>query len=799
MRISLNWLKEFVDIPVGVDELAHQMTMLGIEIESIERPWEDITKVYVGQIKSIEPHPDADKLVVCKTDVGQGEPLQIVCGAKNMKEGDKVPTAIVGATLPGGFKIGKRKMRGVPSQGMMCSATELGLGDDHSGLLILDPDTPVGADCIKLFGLDDVVLDIEVTPNRGDWASMIGVAREVAALYSTSFRVPEVTVTETAQQAADLASVTIEDADLCPRYIGRVLPKVAMGPSPLWMCQRLIAAGQRPISNVVDITNYVLLETGHPLHAFDYNKLAENRIVVRRAKEGESIITIDGETHKLDTERLIIADAERPVAVAGVMGGQESEVGEGTTQVLLESAYFNPVSVRRTARTLGLQTEAAAHFQRGADPEMAHYAINRTTALLQELAGAEVAQGLIDEYPAPLEQKEVQLRYDRTKVLLGTTIPGADQAKYLACLGFELLETTDTTCTVRIPAWRHDVTQEADLIEEVARLYGYDNVEVTLPSTRQTDQIFAPSEGIVRTFRKFLVASGLTEMIHWTFSSPEEVQRCKLDGRYLNMVALENPLSENQATMRSSLLPGLMANVARNVHHGNHNVMAFELGPIYEEQPDEELLNEPLHLAIALTGTSGKKHWSRDTESLDFFDLKGYAESVLEFFGAKASFEEAELGLFQAGQCGQILARKKRELGVLGSVSHAVLKNYDLEQPVYLLEMRLDNLIRGARSVQQFEAIGQFPTSLRDMAVLVDKDVAAGALCATAQQAGGKLLQSVDIFDVYTGKQVPENKKSVALGFVFSSNERTLTDKDTQKAWDKILKKLQAEYQADLR
>ncbi|MDQ1256214.1 MAG: phenylalanyl-tRNA synthetase beta chain, partial [Candidatus Hydrogenedentes bacterium] len=413
MRISLNWLKEYVDIPVGVDELAHQLTMLGIEIEAIERPWAEITKIFTGKLLSIEPHPSADKLVVCKTDVGQAEPLQIVCGATNMKAGDIVPTAIVGATLPGGFNIAPRKMRGIESQGMMCSSRELAIGDDHDGLLILAPETPIGADFIALAGLDDTILEVEITPNRGDCASMIGVARELAALYGTAYRIPETPLTEGAQKAADLSRVTIEDADLCPRYIGRVLPSVQIKKSPLWMARRLIAAGQRPINNVVDITNYVLLETGHPLHAFDYGLLAENRIVVRRARAGESIVTIDGDTHPLKPEMLVIADAERPVAVAGVMGGKESEVGEGTARVFLESAFFDPISIRRTSRALGIQSEAAAHFQRGADPEMALYAINRTASLMQQFANAEIAQGLLDEYPKPLPRKEVTLRYDR--------------------------------------------------------------------------------------------------------------------------------------------------------------------------------------------------------------------------------------------------------------------------------------------------------------------------------------------------------------------------------------------------
>ncbi len=799
MRLSLNWLKDYIDVPVGVDELALKMTMLGLEIETVERPWAEITEVYVGKVLAIEPHPNADKLVVCKTDVGQADPLQIVCGATNMSVGDKVPTALVGATLPGGFKITGRKMRGVQSQGMMCSASELGLGEDHAGLLILDPEVPVGEDCVTLFGLDDIVFQVEITPNRGDWASMIGIARELAALFGVPYRTPEIRITESAQQAAELSSVTIEDEDLCPRYIGRVLSSVKVGPSPLWLCRRLLAAGQRPINNVVDITNYVLLETGHPLHAFDYELLTENRIVVRRAKSGETITTIDGESHSLTPDRLIIADAQRPVAVAGVMGGRDSQVGERTTRAFLESACFNPVSVRRTARALGLQTEAAAHFQRGADPEMALYAINRTAALMQQLTGAEVAAGLLDVYPKPLEQKEIELRYNRTNLLLGTQVPSETQQETLENLGFEVLSTTEHSCKVRVPPWRHDVSQEADLIEEVARLYNYDNIEVTLPRIRQSEQVFAPHEHTICELRRLLVGLGLTEMFHWTFSCSEEVRRCGLDDAYLDMVALENPLSEHQATMRSSLLPGLMASVSRNLHHGNLNIMAFELGPVYKPRPDTDLPDEIMHIAVALTGCTGKKHWSQPQQPFDFYDLKAYAEAILNFFGVGAKFEESEFGLFQSGQCGQITLGKKHVTGVLGPVKKPVLQAYEIDQPVYLFEIELEALLKRDRGVAQFEDIPQFPPSLRDMAVVVDDSVPAGDIRDTAQQAGGKLLKSVSIFDIYTGEQVPPDKKSVALSLVFQSDERTLTDKDTQKAWDKILRKLQAAHQAELR
>ncbi len=799
MRIPLNWLKQYVDIDENPDILADKLTMLGLEIEAVDKPWGDITKVRTGKILSIERHPNADKLVVCKTDVGEGEPLQIICGARNMSVGDVVPTALVGATLTGGFEITKRKMRGIESSGMMCSAQELGLGDDHSGLLILPSDTPVGRDFVADFGLDDTVFEIEVTPNRGDWASMTGVARELAALYGVPWSLPDATIQESGEHdASEMSSVTIEAPDLCPRYIGRVLPAVQTGASPLWMAVRLLAAGQRPINNVVDITNYVLLETGHPLHAFDYDLLDENRIVVRRAQSGETIVTIDGESHQLTSEMLIIADAGRPVAVAGVMGGRESEVGENTRRVFLESAYFDPVSVRRTSRVLGLQTEAAAHFQRGADPEMALYAVERTAALMQQLAGAQVAAGLLDEYPAPLPRREVDLRYKRTDLLLGTEVEALEQRRALTGLGFELARETDVSCTVRVPPWRHDVSEEADLIEEIARLHGYDKIKVTLPSVRQSGIEFAPNEDKIRKLRQFLVGSGLTEMFQWTFSSPGQVSKCKLPSEYLDMVALENPLSENQATMRSTLLPGMMAVAAKNIHKGNADIRAFETGPVFKPVEGAELPDEPLRLAILLTGHASRKHWSRLHQPVDFYDIKGFAEAVLDFFGVPAKFEETEFGMFRSGQRA-VVKSKKLGLGVLGAVEPGVLEAYEVDQSVYLLEMDIQTLLDMPTSVSRFKEIPAFPPSLRDMAVVVDESVPAGELRDTALETGEKILESVEIFDIYTGKQVPDGKKSVAMGLIFQAGDRTLKDKEVQKVWDKILAKLQKNYQAELR
>ena len=799
MKIPLNWLKEYIDLDVSVEELCEKMTMLGLEIESVERPGEDIQKVVVGEIVSIEPHPDADKLVVCKTNIGADDPVQIVCGAKNMSVGDMVPTALVGGTLPGGFKIGKRKMRGVESQGMMCSARELGLGEDHEGLLILKGEFTVGEDVKAPLGLDEVVLDIEVTPNRGDWAGLIGIARELGAAYGLPHRLPDVSLQESGQKASDASSVTIDDPDLCPRYIGRLLSGVTVGPSPQWMAQRLIAAGQRPINNIVDVTNYVLLETGQPLHAFDTEKLQEGRIVVRRAKDGETITVIDQTEHKLSSEMLVIADAKDPVAIAGVMGGFGSEVGEGTTEVFLESAYFDPVSVRRTARALNTITEASQRFQRGADPEMADYASRRAAQLLCEVAGGELYAGALDAYPKPLEQKAITLRFDRTNALLGTDVPPETQQGYLESLGFSAASSNGGSTTFTVPTWRHDASMETDLIEEVARLYGYDNIPSTLPKVRCVEEVYAPEQGPLRALKNYLTRAGLSEIVNWTFLEIEDLRKAGLETQIADAIALENPLSEKQAIMRTTLIPALLHTTSDNLRKNRNNVRVFEMGPVYTSDESDTSARQRPHLGIAIAGESTDKHWSRPQHAVDLYDLKGYVEGLLSLMGATdTAFEAADYPAFAPGGAAEVLVHGNA-IGVIGAVRQEVLSAFEVEQPVFLAELDLTTLLKRSERPAHFADIPAHPPSLRDIAVVVDAATPAGELQATARRAGGKLLQNVALFDIYTGKPVPEGKKSVALSLRFQSHERTLTDKDTDKAWNKIMKALEKEFNAELR
>lgn len=797
MKISLNWLKEYCNIPVSAKELAEQMTMLGLEIESMEELGKEIENVFVGKILDIQPHPQADKLVVCKTDIGRGEPLQIICGAKNMKVGDKVPTAIDGAILPGGFKITRRKMRGIESFGMMCSGAELKVEEDSEGLLILPSDTVIGEDIRKVLGLDDVIFEIEITPNRGDWASYIGLARELSAYYDVPITLPQIKFTEIEKPASSVSSVIIECPDYCPRYAGRVIQNVKVAPSPHWLAKKLLSAGQRPINNIVDITNFVLLETGHPLHAFDFNKLNENRIVVRLAKENEEIKTLDGELRKLNANQMVIADATKPQALAGIMGGADSEVDNNTINIFLESAYFDPVSIRKTARAHNLLTEAAQHFQRGADPEMVVWAINRATALIQELAGGEVLQGIIDEYPQKLEQKSVKLRYEKTEKRIGINIEQNLQKSILIKLGFRVKDENEKAVDFIVPSWRHDVSLEEDLIEEIARFYGYNKVPNTLPRIRQSGAVFDTSFKKIHNIRTLLVHKGLTECYSWTFSNPEIMQQLKFPDYYLNMVVLQNPLSKNLSTMRTSIIPNLLATAQKN--HLEDTISIFEIGPVFIPDDKNILPKEEQKIGILLSGYANPRLWCyNDRKQYDFFDLKGIIEDILSILSITFKIERFEFPLLHPGQALKIINQNK-ELGFIGKINPKVANELEINENTFIGELNLNNLLNIPVKKKIYKTISEFPSTSRDLAILIDRMIPVADIYTSLKTIGEGILQKIEIFDVYTGEQVPKDKKSIALGFIFCSNEKTLTDTEVDAVLNEIINRLQKQFNAKIR
>jgi len=796
MKISLNWLKEYCNLPVSFKELAEQMTMLGIEIESIEEPGKEIENIFVGKILDIQQHPQADKLVVCKTDIGKGEPLQIICGAKNMKVGDKVPTAIDGATLPGGFKITRRKMRGIESFGMMCSGVELKVEEDSEGLLILHPDMPIGEDIKKVLGLDDIIFEIEITPNRGDWASYIGLARELSAYYNVPLTLPKIEFIEEEKTVSSVSSVTIECPDYCPRYSGRVIQNVRISSSPDWLARKLMSAGQRPINNIVDITNFVLLETGHPLHAFDLDKLNENRIVVRLAKDGEEIRTLDGELRTLNSNQMIIADAIKPQALAGIMGGADSEVDNGTVNVFLESAYFDPVSIRRTARHHNLLTEAAQHFQRGADLEMVVWALNRATALIQELAGGEVLKGVLDEYPKKIERKTVKLRYKRTEKRTGVDIDKNFQKSTMTKLGFTIKDENEEEVFFIVPSWRHDVSLEEDLIEEIARFYGYDKIPNTIPKIRQSGAVFDTTFKKTHRIRELLVHKGFTECYSWTFSNPDIMKQLKFSEDYLNMVFLQNPLSKNLSTLRTTIIPNLLTTAQKN--HLEDTLSVFEIGPVFIPDVKNLLPNEPQKIGILISGIAHPRLWCYDRRQYDFFDLKGVIEDILNELQITYRVQRLEFPLFHSGQSMRI-TNQNDELGIVGKISPKIAHELEINENTYISELNLEKIFKIISKKKLYKTISEFPSTSRDLSILVKRTLPVSDIFISLKSIGEGILQKIELFDVYTGEQVPKDKKSVALGFTFCSEERTLTDSEIDAVMKQIIEKLQKQFDAQIR
>ena len=625
MNVTIKWLKEYVDFDLSPEALADRLLMLGMEIESIKRLGEGLDRVVVGRINTVDKHPQADKLVLCNVDVGSGTDTQIVCGAPNAREGLVAPVALVGAQLPNGLTIRRAKIRGEESQGMLCSEQELNISDEASGLMELPGDTQIGTPIVEALGLDDVVLELEITPNRPDCLSMIGVAREISVVTGNPLRLPEINIQSGMADTQNLTSVTIKDPDLCPRYAARVIRGVKIAPSPTWLQRRLETIGIGTINNIVDITNYVLMEYGHPLHAFDYHRLTENRIVVRRAKSNEKLKTIDAEERELTPDMLVIADAENPVALAGVMGGFDSEITDQTVDVLLESAYFYPPSIRKTSKALGMHTEASHRFERGADPEGVIPAINRAAQLIAETTGGEICSGIVDVYPGKQEAIDIKLRPERVNFVLGTEIEADQMRDILTRLGFTVSDAFEVT----VPTFRPDVSQEIDLVEEIARVYGFDNIPTTLPRGDIPIPQVAPKEDLRERVKTYLLQCGMMEAMNYAFYHPDVFDRIRLESTdpLRQVVHIANPLSEDQSIMRTTLLPSLLANAQRNRNHQINDVQFFECSKVFIPNGTGEYPNEPERVAGIIAGNLGAGVYGDPLRPVDFFDIKGSSKA----------------------------------------------------------------------------------------------------------------------------------------------------------------------------
>ena len=805
MRVSLKWLQEFVEFDVSPEELAGQMTLAGVAVEAIHYPGKDIQKIYTGRILKIESHPNADKLVICLISLGAGEPVQIVTGAPNVQAGQVVVLAVEGARLTGGLTIKKAKFRGVESRGMLCSWQELGFDpkfippDQVHGIMVLPPETPVGADAKPLLGLDDVILELEITPNRGDCLSMLGVAREVAAILNRPLRYnPPRVAEQAAERTAGRTRVDILNPALCARYVARLFTNVRVGPSPLWMQERLRAAGIRPISNLVDITNYVMIELGQPLHAFDYDRLQEGRIVVRTAGAGETLVSLDGVTRELTREMLVIADAARPVAIAGVMGGLETEVTEKTVNVLLESAHFDPISIRRTSKALGLRSEASARFEKEIDREGCLLAAARAAELLRQIGAGEAAAGAVDNYPGRRAPEKIMLRPARVNYILGTALSGEEIRRTLSRLHFEVNEASGELL-VNVPGYRNDVRREIDLIEEVARLYGYNRIPGTLPSGVSTLGIRTRERALADRTKEILTGCGLSEVITFSFINPAVFDQFNLPaGSDLRRpVKLQNPLSEEHSVLRTWLLPGLAETLRRNFHRRVTSAAVFELGRVFFPRP-RALPEERLMLAAAGAGKIAGG-WRGRELTVDYYFLKGVFETLLSRLGLDFNFKPAaDHPSFHPGRTARIFC-KEEELGILGELHPDVIEKLELTGRVAAGEMDFAKITVLAREYQTYEHLPRFPAIERDLAVVVPRDVPARAVEEIIKQAGGPLLRSVALFDVYEGEPVKKGFRSLAFALQFLAGDRTLTVEEATRHIEDITAELTKRAGAEIR
>ncbi|GGY70528.1 phenylalanine--tRNA ligase subunit beta [Marinobacter zhanjiangensis] len=789
MKFSEKWLREWVNPAIGSQELMDQITMAGLEVDGFEPVAGGFTGVVVGEVRSVAPHPDADKLRVCQVSDGD-ETVAVVCGAPNVREGLRVPFATVGAVLPGDFRIKKAKLRGQPSNGMLCSESELGLSDDHAGLMELPADAPVGEAIDRYLGLDDITIDVDLTPNRADCLSLRGLAREVGVLTGESVREPELSPVLASHD--ERPSVAVEAPAACPRYLGRIIRNVDLSvATPLWMVEKLRRSGVRSIDPAVDITNYVMLELGQPLHAFDRAEI-EGGIVVRMAKPDEELVLLDGQTVKLTPDTLVIADHAKPLAIAGVMGGEHSGVTGKTRDLILESAWFEPVAMAGKAREYGLHTDASHRFERGVDYELARTAMERATALLLAITGGEageVVEVASDEHLPRAEQ--VTLRADRLNAVLGMTIDAARVEDILTRLGLHIVDQTGDRWTVRVPSYRPDISIEEDLIEEVGRIYGYNNLPVTEPVGSLALRPVKEAERPVSAVRNFFVSCGYQEAITYSFVDPkvQEVLDPEREG-----IALANPISADLAVMRTTLWSGLVKTLEYNQRRQQPRIRLFETGLRFVRSGDR-IDQEPM-LAGVVTGGQLPENWANGRRDADFFDVKGELESLFSLLGVEVRFAAGQHPALHPGQTAQLFLGDQA-VGWLGAMHPQVQKKLDVDGTILMFELFLNPIVSGY--VPNFKEISKYPEVRRDLAIIIGNEIAFADVDRVVRNNAGERLTALRAFDVYEGEKLGEGKRSLALSLFWQHPERTLNDDEVHEFFDRVINALQKELGATLR
>ena len=803
MKVSLSWLNDYIPIDKeSYSSIADSLTMVGLEVDSVTDRYDYLGSVVVGRILNIKAHPNAEKLKLCDVDIGS-RAIRVVCGAPNIYKDMVAPVALQGTRFPEGSVLEKGKIRNELSEGMLCSEAELGLGTDRSGVMILDQKQLPGNKLAKALELSDMVFEIDLTPNRPDCLSIIGIAREIAALQQTTIKYPETSLSDSSDKISDLTSITIKAPDLCPRYSARLIFDINIAPSPFWLQDRLMSVGLRPINNIVDITNFVLMETGQPLHAFDFDRLSDHRIVVRQAKKGETFITLDKKEHLLTPDMLMICDGEKPVALAGIMGGHNSEVTESTNRVLIESAYFTPVGIRKTSKKLGISSESSHRFERGVDPEGIITALNRAAQLMSELDGSSLIEGIIDKYSKINSAGPITLNVGDTNRLLGTSFDLDEIENLLKSIEFNVERTGNDEFLVAPPSFRVDIARPVDLMEEIARLSGYNNIPITYPlipaEARQPEKQLR----LRNRLKRIMTGFGFTETINYSFINRLSCDKLRLESadQRRNTIDILNPLTEEQAVMRTSLIPCLLETIHRNIAQQVKRLRLFEVGKIYIGREKDNLPEEIEMLAGIWTGSRTNASWHSKEIGCDFFDIKGVVEELLNMLkidGIKFTcMPDNSCTYTRPGHTAQILQEKKL-IGLAGEIHPQVLRNFDLKQAAFIFELNLNIISDLIPETIRSKPIPKFPSISRDITIIIDKDLESSKLPETIKKLGEKLIENLYLFDVFEGDTIPQNKKSISLRITYRSKHKTLEDDEVNYIHKNITNRLLKEFDASL-
>ena len=793
MLISLEWLKEYVDIKEDVKELENALTMIGQEVEAITIQGKDLDNVVIGKIVEYGKHPNSEKLTLTKVDVGEEEPLQIVCGAPNHKLGDKVIVARIGAVLPGNFKIGKSKIRDIESYGMLCSEVELGIGSDASGIVILPEDAPIGEEYRKYANLNDVIFELEITPNRPDCLSHIGIAREIAAYYGRKVKYPSFDVFETLEDVSNNVRIEIEDKERCKRFAGRVMRNITVKESPEWLKRRIKSMGLNPVNNIVDATNFVMFEYNQPIHTYDLNKIKDMTLVVRAAKKGEKLTTLMGDELELDGE-LVIADSEKPLSIAGVMGGLDSGITNETKDIFIEVAYFTPENIRKTGKKLGITSESGYRNERGTDIENVAEVLDRVTSLIYEIAEGNIVGKAKDVYPVKFSKIEIPLDIKKFRKFMGKDIDAQEVAKILTNLGLEIKAIGQETAVVTPPSYRQDLTRSADLYEEIIRMYGFENIEAKMPVENITAGVKAEPIRLMDESKAILAKIGLQEVINYSFIDKTAKDILHIEDE---VIMIKNPIAETMSMMRPSLVYSILTNIRENLNRNQDLLKIFEVAKVFKKA--EELAQEDIHVAIGICGRDHRTLWNPKPEAYDFYMLKGYVEEYFDYIGMKKYKLERTANLnFHPGRAADIKIGKV-VVGTFGEIHPDVAEKMDIKKErVYVAEINLTLLKQYISKKFKYERIVKYPEVTRDLAVVLDDSVLVGDMIDMIKRSSD-FIETVELFDIYKGEHIEAGKKSVAIGLTLRNKVGTLNEEDINKVIDKVLNIIRTKFAGEIR